>query len=190
MNIAISIGHHKDAQGAEYNGVTEYALATGWAHEVASLVDGSFVVSGTLNKKVKEINDREADLAIEIHFNSFKVWEDANKNGIIDDNELKNAGKGSETLYYPGSSKGELFASCVQNHLGKIATPDRGIKKGWYRMDKERGPDYFLLRTKCPAIIVEPEFIHRLDRINNIKHDAIYHIAVGITEAYSLIYGG
>ena len=36
---------------------------------------------------------------------------------------------------------------------------NRGAKEGWYRMDPNNGPDAFLAKTKCPAIIVEPFFL-------------------------------
>lgn len=188
MNIAISIGHHKDSQGAEFEGVTEYALASGWAYDISDCIDGSFVVSGILNDKVRKINSKDARLAVEVHFNSYKIWEDANRDGIIDDDELRNAGRGSETLYMPKSIKGKLLAKHVQDQLGKIARPNRGIKEGWYRMDKKRGPDFFLRRTICPAIIIEPEFIHRLEEINKMKSQAILLIAQGIKEAYDILY--
>ena len=40
-----------------------------------------------------------------------------------------------------------------------------GVMPGWYRMNKNFGPDFFLKRTHCPSIIIEPEFIHHKDLI-------------------------
>jgi len=188
MNIAISIGHHRDAQGAEYKGITEYALATGWAYELAESLAGSYIVSGILSSKVRKINNADTDLAVEIHFNSYKVWEDANADGLVTDDELKHAGSGSETLYYPGSIKGKLFAQCVQDNLGRVAAPNRGVKEGWYRMNPDKGADFFLAKTICPSIIIEPEFIHRLDEINAMRSSAIAAISEGVLLAYEEIY--
>jgi hypothetical protein len=49
--------------------------------------------------------------------------------------------------------------------LAENFPPSRGIKEGWYRMNKENGPDFFLDKSKCPAVILEPEFVHRSELI-------------------------
>ena len=178
--IALSVGHHADAQGAVYRGTTEYALALQWIPHIASLIPyPTHIVTGTLKQKVKEINDLdEAVMAIELHFNSAKE----------DDDSLQGwryIGKGSETLYYPKSLTGMSLAMNVQKRLGEIMQPSRGIKEGWYRMNPENGADFFLARTKCPAIIVEPEFIHRQPQIHDNATAACSAIARGIIEYYT-----
>jgi len=182
--ILISAGHHQRAQGAEFNGVTEYSLTTKWANRIADLlgVPGNRVPNGTLKEKIRFINDTiiqpKQTLAVEIHFNSAQIWKDLNANGVIDDNEMVHVGRGSETLYYPGSKIGLQVAETMQNALGQLLPPNRGAKEGWYQMNRAKGPDYFLARTKCTSIIIEPEFIDNLDVIENNFEDACILIAL------------
>ena len=184
--IFISAGHHEHAQGAKYDGVTEYSLTTVWADKIADLLNGraNRVPNGTLKTKVTYINQnaKRGDLAIEIHFNSAKMWRDQNANGVIDDDEMIHVGIGSETLYYPGSKKGQAAAETIQDALSRIYPPNRGAKKGWYQMNPEKGPDFFLSRTRCIALIIEPEFIDNLNAINNNRESACYCIAESLIE--------
>ena len=118
--------------------------------------------------------------ALEIHFNSAAVP------GV----------KGSETLYAPGSQRGSKIARIVQCHLAKQYPPNRGIKEGWYRMDRpgvidyagdtegDEIIDYFLRKTKCPALIVEPEFIQNHRKITSTRLDGITQLAEGLIDAY------
>ena len=72
------------------------------------------------------------------------------------------------TLYYPGSVKGKALASSVNSSVGLVLNSrNRGVKEGWYRMDRpgvedyqgdvdgDENIDYFLAQTTCPAIIFE-----------------------------------
>jgi N-acetylmuramoyl-L-alanine amidase len=162
--IFISAGHHPSAPGATYERFVEHDEAVIWAEiMVDGLGDnGALVPTGVLKSKVDYINSRimDGDVAIEIHFNS------AMKDG-------EHVGRGSETLYYPGSEDGEELAETVQSALREVFPPDRGIKEGWYHMDPERGADFFLAKTKCPALIIEPDFVHRSDLIIERRHEAI-----------------
>lgn len=182
--IYISSGHHEKAQGAKFNDVTEYHFTTEWADLLSKLIDCVRVPNGTLSNKVAFINDsaEKGDIAIEIHFNSAKMWKDQNANGVIDDGEMVNVGRGSETLYYPGSKTGQSLAEKVQQSLSKVLPPNRGAKKGYYQMNPEKGADYFLERTKCTAIIIEPEFIDNLDKIMDNKETAYEAIAQALKE--------
>ena len=160
--IFISAGHYPAAPGAKWDRFIEHDEAVIWAEKLAALLpSGVMVPTGVLKSKVAFINERilNGDVAIEIHFN-------AARNA---DNEP--IGKGSETLYYPGSENGEALAEAVQAVVAAHFAPDRGIKEGWYRMDKSKGADFFLAKTSCPSIIVEPEFVHRSDIIIE-KRDA------------------
>ena len=166
--ILVSAGHHAGAKGATWEQHSEWPQAMEWqkllCHYLADV--GEKVPPGKLREKVEYINANQAVCALEIHFNSAKV------NG-------KHVGKGCETLYYPGSGRGREMATCVQRALAKNFQPDRGIKQGWYRMDQpgvvdydgdvdgDETIDYFLRETHCPAIIIEPEFIHRWDLIEH-----------------------
>jgi len=168
--ILISAGHHEKAQGASFDGVTEYDLTVKWADRIALLLGEDSclrVPNGFLKSKIKFINKQNADLAIEIHFNSAKLWKDWNKNGHIDAGEMVNVGRGSETLYYPGSAKGKLAAEIMQQAIGHVFKPDRGAKEGYYQMNPAKGADYFLRRTNCTSLIIEPEFIDNESAINN-----------------------
>jgi hypothetical protein len=77
----------------------------------------------------------------------------------------------------PGSDAGLDLASAVQNRLKFIFPPGRGVKEGWYQMNPAKGADYFLVHTVCTAIIVEPEFIHHQDKIQNLRTVACHAIA-------------
>ena len=189
--IFISAGHHETAKGASYTNnsytVTEYDLTVKWADLIASILgaDCLRVPNGTLREKVSYINERcyKNDVAIEVHFNSFKIWKDANENGVIDDSELHAAGRGCETLYYPDSKTGKAAAIIVQASMAQTLSPDRGVKEGWFRMSKARGADFFLAQTKCnKSLIVEPEFIDNIKEINNNMHGACYAIASSLLE--------
>ena len=180
--ICISAGHYPERPGACFGSFCEHSEANHWAILITDYIiregyEAALVPTGTLKKKVEFINSRETSLAVEIHFNSFKVWEDANRDGIVTDDELKHTGQGCETLYYPESQKGALLASNIQAVLSDIFSPDRGIKEGWYRMDPKNGPDYFLEKTSCTSVIVEPDFIHRIEKIQDNRRQAC--IAIG-----------
>jgi len=178
--IFISVGHHKREQGAEFEGTTEYYLANIWADKLFNILGSEKAVrvpNGVLADKVDFINRHKAAIAIEIHFNSFKIWKDLNANGLIDDGELKAAGRGSETLYYPNSHAGEAAAKLIQQAIGNICPPNRGAKEGWYKMNKANGPDYFLAKTECVSLIIEPEFIDNLEEINRSMDAACLAIA-------------
>jgi len=157
--VFLSAGHHTARQGASFRGRTELVEALYWISLIANgSKNGNLVVvpPGLLSEKVDFINTRceEGDVAIEIHFNSAK------------DSEGNNIGRGCETLYFPESKSSKDLAELVNGVVAKYVSHNRGVKEGWYRRDKSRGPDYFLVRTVCPAVIVEPEFIHRLDLVD------------------------
>lgn len=181
MNVAISAGHYPEKPGACFNDFCEHGEALKWAHEINDYlvmkgVGSLLVPSGVLKQKVEFINERNVGLAVEIHFNSAK------KDG-------EHIGRGSETLYFPGSEKGAIFADNVQKALAETFTPDRGIKEGYYRMNPENGPDFFLARTNCPSIIVEPDFIHRKDIIQDGRNVACLAIADAIIKTKGELYG-
>lgn len=171
--IFVSAGHYPSKPGAAYKGFTEYDEAEIWADKIVEYLDGEgkLVPTGFLGQKVGFINVREPDLAIEVHFNA-----------AVDDNG-NNVGRGCETLYFPGSTKGKRLAEIVHEAIAEVFEPDRGVKEGWYRMNPENGPDYFLARTSCPAIIVEPDFIHRKEIIQNGRDACCELIASALLHA-------
>ena len=169
--ILISAGHHPTKPGACFEGFCEHDEALRWAAAIFSILsptEALLVPPGTLKDKVGFINARKCALAVEIHFNSAKQWVDRDNDGVVDEGEDFHVGRGCETLYYPGSAKGREAAKIVQAAMAETLPPDRGVKEGWYRMNPKFGPDYFLKKTRCTSLIIEPEFIHRKDLI--VKH--------------------
>lgn len=166
--IFISAGHYPSAPGAKWERFIEHDEAVIWADELVAAIDRAMrVPAGVLKDKVQFINERtmNGDIAVEVHFNAAR---DSNNNPI---------GRGSETLYYPGSYKGQQLAELCQASLEKFYPPNRGAKEGWYRMNPDNGPDFFLAKTKCPAVIIEPEFVHRADIIHQYRDRAIEDLA-------------
>jgi len=54
---------------------------------------------------------------------------------------------------------------------------DRGVKEGYYQMNKAKGVDYILRATNCPAIIIEPEFVQCSENILDKREEACKAIA-------------
>ena len=179
--IFVSAGHYPSKPGAGYEGFFEHDEAVKWQNLIIDALGGkaSFVPAGVLKSKVDFINSRKQDdsLAMEIHFNAAR---DSNDNPI---------GRGCETLYYPDSKNGKTLATAVNDAMAKFFPPDRGIKEGWYRMNPKNGPDFFLKRTHCPAIIIEPDFIHRRIRITTNREEACDGVADALLQAQISIYG-
>jgi hypothetical protein len=167
MKIAVSAGHNPTAPGAVWGTYVEHTKAVEWqrlllTYLAARGVSVFTVPTGGLAKKIADINAAQCDLAVEVHFNS----------------DPAHHGTGSETLYCPGSSKGEELADAVQRAISPFCAPNRGAKPGWYRMDLPGHEDYkgdvdgdevkdaFLAKTNCTALILEPYFIHEGDKID------------------------
>lgn len=171
--IFVSAGHYPSAPGAKWERFIEHDEAVIWADMLEALIDNAMLVpTGVLREKVGFINERiiNGDIAIEIHFNAAR------------DDEGNPVGRGCETLYYPGSDRGKLLAETCQEVLSKYFPPDRGAKEGWYRMNKKNGPDFFLAKTRCPAIIIEPEFVHHSDLIKEHRNGVIEDLAKALKE--------
>ena len=163
--IAISAGHHPGDSGAKYGIYTEYGEMIKWQAlviEYLSEYDIHVVIvpSRTLNEKIKYINDLSPIYAIELHLNG----------------NIPNA-SGCETLYYPGSERGYLLGSYLQDaQVSSCGLRDRGIK--------ERDDLGFLKYTNCPAVITETEFISNYSTVASIRDCACKAIAEGIYKAY------
>lgn len=88
-----------------------------------------------LAKRVKMANERQADLFISIHCNSFP---DSNQHG-------------AQVFYQPGSEDSKMLAECIQDEIIRLL----GNTKR-----KAKGVDYYVTRnTKMPTVIVETGFI-------------------------------
>ena len=169
--IFISAGHYPSAPGAKWERFIEHDEAVIWADVLVQSIDNSMLVpTGVLKSKVDFINGRimNGDIAIEIHFNAAR------------DKDNNPVGRGCETLYYPGSVRGKTLAETCQAALAEIYPPNRGVKEGWYRMNPDNGADFFLARTKCPAVILEPEFVHRTDTIIDNRDKALRNLAMAL----------
>lgn len=169
--ILVSAGHYPSRQGASFNQFYEYPQATIWAamilEELKSQdVECRYVPTGKLAEKILFINEQHATLAIDIHFNA----------------DIGRRGKGCETLHYPDSKNGIEAAGLIQSKMSDVMGNDRGIKAGYYRMDKTNGVDYFLAKTNCTALIIEPEFIHNRDDIIDKRKSCCEAIAKGIID--------
>lgn len=170
--IFISAGHYPHTKGASFGDFYEYPETMLWAIEIQGLIEMSsdLVPTGNLRSKIDYINENAEgqDLAIEIHFNSAK-----NIYGT-------NIGRGCETLYCPNSIKGRDFAVVINDAMARHMRPARGVKAGYYQMNPDKGPDAFLGETNCPAIIIEPDFIHRKKLIQDNREVCCASIAASL----------
>jgi|Cruoilmetagenom7_1024161.scaffolds.fasta_scaffold00637_23 hypothetical protein len=184
FTVAVSAGHHPAAKGATFNGVSEYDESVPWQQTIVDMLNdfskgdpniyliGKLIGTGKLPSKVAEINAIKAvDLAIEIHFNAGG----------------DKSTRGTETLFCPDSEAGftaaKVMNKAVVSSMGKNAK-NRGIKEGWYKMDRpgvkdyngdvdgDENPDYFLAKTRPVALILEPEFMQQIETIQECREPA------------------
>jgi N-acetylmuramoyl-L-alanine amidase len=179
--ILLSAGHYPKSSGACFNGFCEWHEATQWVSlikkQLKILNSGVRIMPiGNLNDKINYTNHLpvKPTLLVEIHFNS-----DPTRRGV-----------GCESLYCPGSVLGEKYAGLLQKDLAKNFQPDRNIKEGWYRMDKPGVVDFkgdvdgdekldsILLKTNCPAVIIEPDFIHNKYKILDNREVCCFNLAI------------
>jgi len=182
--VTLSIAHFPAKSGAGFNGIHEHEVSEVWTKNLRNqleLLGISVAIApiGGLRNKVNYVNEHDSDVAIEIHFNGA-----ASRNV-----------SGVETLYCPNSVKGKAFATTVHAlYAPEMHCKDRGIKEGWYKMDRpdfedypgdkegDEIADYFLRKTACPALILEPEFISQLNNIWKYEDSACVAIAEGVKQ--------
>ncbi|MEG6616931.1 N-acetylmuramoyl-L-alanine amidase CwlD [Peptococcaceae bacterium 1198_IL3148] len=88
-----------------------------------------------LSQRVKMANDRNADLFISIHCNSYP---DASQHG-------------AQVFYQPGSKESQRLANCIQEEITRLLANTRRTPKA---------VDFFITRnTNMPTVIVETGFI-------------------------------
>ena len=180
MTIFVSAGHNPRQKGAKFEDkFVEYNEAVIWQGMILNhLKDfGIEIATGRLELKVARINKLiksgsaaiDTPIAIEIHFNSAK----SERTGL-------HIGTGCETLYYTNSHSGRTIANEVQDAMVKaMKVKDRGVK--------QRGDLYFLKKTNCPAIIIEPEFVQHYDLIHKYRKRACLRIAQALFRAQGYI---
>lgn len=164
--ILVSAGHYEERQGASYEGVTEWLETSPWRDSLVRHLGediGVAVPDGDLASKVEFINSSPTSACIEIHLNSAK------------NNYGQNVGRGSESLFYPGSIHGEELSSVLQFQLARFSRPDRGTKMGYFNQDIPGQVDYendiegdekilyFLRKTHAAACVIEPFFIQQFE---------------------------
>ena len=180
--VGLSVAHFPGKAGADFCGFNEHNESKVWVLLVQRALKnmGIQVVTapvGGLRDKVAWINAHNCAVAMELHFNG----------------SVNPTVAGCETLYCPGSANGQALANTVHSmYQTTMGNRDRGIKEGWYRMDRpmivdyagdvdgDENPDYFLAKTNCPALILEPDFIAQVNNITTKRFDACTKIAEGI----------
>ena len=175
--VFIAAGHYPTAPGAGFEGFYEHEEATRWVSVMTALDPDARVLvpvpTGTLKEKTVFINkrcDRQRDVAVEIHFNSFV------------DTQGNHKGSGCVSLFYPDSKTSAALANACQEVLKVHFPPDRGIAAGWYRGNELRGPYYFLAKTSCAAVILEPEFVHHRELIQSKRQEVAQALAAMLAE--------
>lgn len=150
MKVALVIGHHKKVKGAlsKYFGMREFDFYS----EVVKNIDicptdiyfHDENISGyttRIKNTSKKLNNKNYDLVIEMHFNSF--------------NKKAN---GCETLYFYNSKKSRYLAgkfSKVVNRMTGIKLRHEGLKALANRKDRGFASVYY---PKAPTILIEPFF--------------------------------
>lgn len=165
--IIVSAGHYPDKPGVCHDGFCEHDEAARWVDVICAKLDELGVdnvkcPTGYLKGKIDFINHRNPKLAIEIHFGT-------------------GAGNGACTLYQPDSKDGKAYAELLQAAMEKTLSKNGdGSMEGWYRMDKTLGVDFFLRKTKCESLILEPEFIENKDVIQSNRIEVCQNLANAI----------
>ena len=179
--VLVSAGHHPSAKGAHHGDFYEHDEAVLWRDELVTLLGGlgmavpvpQVASPGAEREKAEFINSAaDARLAVEIHFNS------------LDTTQTLPSERGCLTYYYPGSQVGRRAAQRVQEALRQFFPPDLGAHDGYVRMEKARGIIWFLRDTKCPALLIEPQFIDRKEDIQAKRSDCCVALATVLIEIH------
>lgn len=152
--VAICIGHSRigDKGARSVGGISEWIynseVATLLAKQlkqrgIASVIINDYPCesySGAMSWLSKEVDKINADVAIELHFNSFS----------------SSSAEGYEYLYYARSAEGKRLALCIHKaHQSKsVAQKDRGTKP----IERKNRGGHFVTMVKPPAVICEPFF--------------------------------
>ena len=147
MKICVNAGHFVgvDSGAVGQKGTQEACVNKIIAIQVVEKLKSKghnviLVTDKSLSNVVKASNDFGADYFVSIHCNSA-----TNKQA-----------RGTETFYWKGNAKGKKLAKAINDEIvSTLSTRDRGIK--------ENTTFYVVKYTKCPAVLVECEFISNLE---------------------------
>lgn len=145
-DVAIVIGHHPDAPGAELElgpgSIHEYSFWKPFARELALTLEAEGIAATVVERPNEDpdealaarVNGTNADAALELHFNSYDE-----------------PAKGTEMFYWETSNRGEELARLLQEQV----TDQLGTE---YRRIEGKREFPFLRLTEMPAVICEPAF--------------------------------
>lgn len=150
--IVLSIAHSTKDPGNTHCGLVEHQISEVMsdacatmlrAHGVETLLlaPSALPYPDDLKDKVRQINELKPQLALEIHTNA------------VDDT----APNYSEVIYEPGSVEAKLAASHISGVLRDALGQAHHMWPAKGAVEAERNL-YFLQKTICPALIVEPLF--------------------------------
>lgn len=159
QRVYIGVGHGGKDSGACGNGLKEKELNLSVALEVYRVLlnHGLNVMLSrksdddeTLDSRVKECNNFDPVLAVDIHHNA-------------------GGGDGAECYYHIGGGVGKTLAYNILDEIAGVGQNLRGAKT---KIDSN-GRDYygFIRSTKCPAVIVECAFIDNTKDIEIVDSD-------------------
>lgn len=152
MKIAIVIGHEKDRPGAysPYLQMSEFAYNSEVAPYFSTIgadiyrrpEGGGYKTQ--MRKLAEEINKKDYDLVIDLHFNSFEESEDQERV------------EGCEVLYYKGNTYTQMLGERICKAIEiEYKSNNRGAKP--ISSSNQRGY-WFLYYMKAHAMILEPFF--------------------------------
>ena len=164
--IALSAGHYPAAPGARYNGIIEHYYCMDVLDICFNMYERDAdlyqhyelfrVPTGTLREKVKVVNDASCDAAIELHLNA-----------------VSDPSAGGTLTLYSGTEGSLRLAEAIHGKLLQLGLRNRGIVIGYYRLDPKRPLDYFLRKTVCPAVILEPAFCSNPAEAEMLKENTL-----------------
>lgn len=172
--VFLGVGHGGIDSGAVGNGFKEKDLNLSIAlacadelqrHGVSVLLSRSKDENDDLNEEVRECNNYNPDLAVDIHNNA-------------------GGGDGVEAWYHYGGGTSKTLAENILAEVVKIGQNSRGAKT----KKNSAGRDYygFIRSTKAPAVIVECAFVDNATDIQIIDTEA-ERIQFGFAIAHGIL---
>lgn len=172
--VFIGVGHGGSDPGAVANGFHEADLNLAIAlacqdelawHGVLTKISRTKDEDDRLAEEIKECNDFDPDLALDLHNNA-------------------GGGDGCEVFHTINGGTGKVLAQNILNEMVKIGQNSRGLKT----RTNSSGKDYygFIRSTKAPAVIVECAFVDNKKDIQIID-TAAEQTAMGVAIAKGVL---